>query len=99
MEFDQESFVDNLKNWANGWNNCDGNKKSWVDDWKNYWNDGSSLHDLNVSGHCCFGFMRNAGDFSNQDYTFVYKNYCWALKRPHLSVQEIVVQLETLDTP
>ena len=34
----------------------------------------------------------------NQNCTFVYKNYCWALKRPHSSVQKIIVELGTLDT-
>ena len=29
---------------------------------------------------------------------FVRKNYCWALKRPHSSAQEIIVELGTLDT-
>jgi len=90
VELGWESFVDNLKNWVDGLKNCDGNLKSWVDDWKNYWNIGSGLNGLTVSGHCCFHSMRNSGDFSNQDYMFVYKDYCWALKRPHLSVQKIV---------
>ena len=77
-----------------GSENYDGNWKSWVDDWKNYWHDGSGLHDLTVSGHCYFNSMRNSGDFSSQDYTLVHKDYCLALKRPHSSVQDIVAELE-----
>ena len=76
-----------------------GDQKSWVDDWKNYWNDGSGQHGLTVSGHCCFGSMRNSGDFSSQDCTLVRKDYCSALKRPHSSVLKSVVKLETYDTP
>jgi len=57
------------------------------------------LHSLTVSGHYCFGFMRNSDDFSSQDCTFVRKDYCSALKRSHSSVQDIVVELETQDTP
>jgi len=52
-----------------------------------------------VSGHYCFGSMRHSGDFSSQDCKFVHKDYCWALKRPHSSIQKIVVDLRTLDTP
>jgi len=52
-----------------------------------------------VSGHCCFGSLRDSGDFFSQDCTLVRKDYYWALKRPHSSVQEIVVELGTLDTP
>ena len=48
-----------------GWKNCDGNLKSWVDDWKDYWNDESGLSDLTVSGNYFFGSMRNLGDFSS----------------------------------
>ena len=86
MELSWESFVDNLKNWAYGWENCDGNLKNWVDDWKNYCNDGSGLNGLIVGDHCCFGSIRNSGDFSSQDCTLVHKDYCWALKRRHSSV-------------
>ena len=81
-----------------GWENYDRNWKSWVDDLKNYWHDGSGLHDLTMSGHCYFGSMRNSGDFSNQDCTFVCKDYCWALKRPYSLVQKIVAELGTLNT-
>ena len=95
VELGWESFVDNLKNWVDGWKNCDGNLKSWIDDWKNYWNDGSGLNGLTMSGHCCFGSMRNSGDFSSLDCTFMHKDYCLALKRPHLSVQDIIAELET----
>ena len=80
MEFGWESFVDNLKNWADGCEDYDGDQKILVDDWKNCWNDGSGLHGLTVSGHCCFGSIRNSGNFSNQDCTLVHKDYCWALK-------------------
>jgi len=66
VELGWKNFVDNLKNWVDGWKNCDGNLKSWVDDWKNYWNVGSDLNDLTVSGHYCFGSMRNSGDFSSK---------------------------------
>ena len=51
-----------------------------------------------MSGHCCVGSMRNSGDFFNQDCTLVHKDYCWALKRPHSSVLEIIVKLETHDS-
>ena len=61
VELGWESFVNNLKNWVDGWKNCDGNLKSSIDDWKNYWNVGSGLNVLTVSGHCCFGSMRNSG--------------------------------------
>ena len=89
MELGLKSLDDNLKNWADGWKNCDANLKSWVDDWKNYWNVGSDLNCLTRSGHCCFGSMRNLGDFSSQDCTLVirmlglekaafigFENYC-----------------------
>jgi len=52
-----------------------------------------------VGGHCYFGSIRNSGDFSSQDCTFVFKDYCSALKRSHSSVQKIVVELKTQDTP
>jgi len=52
-----------------------------------------------MDGHCRVGSMRNLGDFSSQDCTLVHKDYCSALKRPHSSVQDIVVVLETHDTP
>ena len=78
----------------NCWENCEGDLKSWVDDWKNYWNDGSGLHGLTVGGHCFVGFMRNLGDFSNQDCTLVHKDHCSVLKRPHSPVQDIVAELE-----
>ena len=95
MELSWKSFVDNLKNcWED-----EGNLESWVDDWKNYWNVRSGLNSLIVSDHCCFGFMRNSGDFSSQNCTFVRKDYCWALKRPHSSVLKSIVELETQDTP
>jgi len=81
-----ESFVDNLKKWVDGWRNYNGNLKSLVDDWKTYWNVGSGLNGLTVSDHCCFGSMRNLGNFSSQDCTFVRKDYCWAFKRPLSSV-------------
>ena len=29
----------------------------------------------------------------------MHKDYSWALKRPHSSVQEIIIELEILDTP
>ena len=79
MELGWENFVDNWKNWVDGWKNCDSNLKSWVDDWKNYgydWNVGSDLNGLTLSGHCCFGSMRDLGDFSNQDCTLVCRDYC-----------------------
>jgi len=65
VELGWESFVDNLKFWVDDWKNSDDNLKSWIDDWKNYWNVGSGLNGLIVSGHYCFGSMRNSGDFSN----------------------------------
>jgi len=43
--------------------------------------------------------MRNSGDFSSKDCMLVRKDYCSTLKRLHLSVQDIVVELETQDTP
>ena len=95
VELGQKSFVDNWENQVDGWKNCDGNLKIWVDDW----NVGSGLNGLTLSGHYYFGSMRNSGDFSSQDYTLVRRNYCWALKRPHSLVQEIIAELETLDTP
>ena len=95
-ELGWESFVGNLKNC---WDYCEGDLKSWVDDWKNYWNDGSGLHGLTVGGHCFDGSMRNLGNFSSQDCTLVHKDYYWALKRPHSSVLKIVVELKTQDTP
>ena len=52
-----------------------------------------------MSSYYCFSSMRNLGDFSSQDCTFVRKDYCSALKRPHSSVQDIVAELETQDTP
>jgi len=52
-----------------------------------------------MGGHRCVGSMRNLGDFSSQDYTLVRKDHCLALKRPHSSVQDIVTELETQDTP
>jgi len=66
LELDWESYVDNYESWID-WKNCDGNLKSWVDNWKNYdydWDIGSGL---TFGGHCCFGFMRNSGNFSSQD--------------------------------
>ena len=73
--------------------------ESWINYWKNYWNDGSGLHGLTIGDHCCVGSMRNLSDFSNQDCTLVHKDYCSALKRPHSSVQDIVAEVETQDTP
>ena len=95
VEIGWESFVDNLENWVDGWKKYDDNLKNWVDDW----NFGSGLDDLTLSGHYCFGSMRNSDDFSYQDCTLVCKDYYWALKRPHSSVQKIVAKLVTLDTP
>ena len=92
MKLGWECFVDNLKNY---WENCEGNLESWVDDW----NIGSGLNGLTLSDHYCFGSMRNSGDFSSQDYTLVRRNYYWALNKPHASVQEIVTELGTLNTP
>ena len=57
------------------------------------------MNDLTLNGRYCFGSMRNSGDFSSQNYMLVRRDYCWALKRPHLLVQKIIVELETLDTP
>ena len=57
------------------------------------------MYDLTVNGHCYFYSMRNSGDFSSQICTFVRKDYCSALKRPHSSVQEIITEFETLDIP
>ena len=74
VELGWESFADSLKICQK---NFDGNLESWVDDWKNYWNDGSDLNGLTVSRHCCFGSMKNLGDFSNQDCTFMRKDYCY----------------------
>ena len=48
MELGWKNFVDNVKNC---WENFEGDLKNWVDDWKNYQNDGSGLHDLTVGGH------------------------------------------------
>ena len=44
-----------------GWETSVDNYESWVDDW----NVGSGLDDLTLSGHCCFGSVRNSGDFSS----------------------------------
>ena len=52
-----------------------------------------------MSDHYFFGSMRNSGDFSSQDCTLVRKDYYSALKRPHSSVQGIVAEPETQDTP
>ena len=52
-----------------------------------------------MGGHYCVSFMRNLGDFSSQNCMLVRKDHCSALKRPHLSVLESVVKLETQDTP
>ena len=52
-----------------------------------------------MGGHCCVGSMRNLGDFSIQDCTLVRKDYYSALKRLHSSVQGIIVEPETQDTP
>ena len=52
-----------------------------------------------MSDHCCFGSMRNSGDFSSQNCTLVGKDYCSALKRPHSSVLKSVIEFETQDTP
>ena len=52
-----------------------------------------------MSRHCCFGSMKNLGDFSNQYYTLVHKDHCLALKRTHSSVLKSIVELETQDTP
>ena len=73
--------------------------ESWVNDWKNYWNDGSGLHGLTVGDHCCVGSMRNLVDFSSQDCTLVRKDHCSAFKRPHLSVLKSIIELETQNTP
>ena len=94
VELGWENFVNNLKNC---WENCEGDWKSWVGDWKNYWNDENGLHGL-IVGDRCVGSMRNLGDFSSQDYTLVRKDHCFALKRPHSSVLDIVAELETQDT-
>ena len=67
--------------------------ESWVDDWKNYWNDGGGLHGLTMGGHYFVGSMRYLGDFSSQDYMLERKDHCSALKRPHSSVQESVGEL------
>ena len=96
MELGWKNFVDNVKNC---WENCEGDLESWVDDWKNYWNDGSGLHGLTVGGHYFIGSMRNLGDFSSQDCTLERKDHCSALKRPHSSVQKSVGELEIQDTP
>jgi len=96
VELGWESFTDSSKNC---WKNCDGNLKSWVNDWKNYWNDGSGSNGLTVSDHYYFSSMRNSGDFSSQDCTFVRKDYCLALKRLHSLVHDIIAELEAHDTP
>jgi len=54
---------------------------------------------LTVGGHCFVGFMRNLDDFSSNDCTLERKDHCSALKRPHSSVLESVVEFETQDTP
>ena len=69
MEHSQESFVDNQ---IDDWKNCDG---IWVDDRKNFDFDWEVENGLTLSGHCCFRFMRNSGDFSSQDYTFERKDH------------------------
>ena len=74
---------------------CDGNLKIWVDDW----NVESDFNGLTLSGHYCFGSMRNSGDLSSQNWTLVRRDYCCALKRPHSLVQEIVAEFGTPDTP
>ena len=92
------SSIDNCKNQICDYD-WDGN---WVDNRKDYdydWNVGSGLNGLTMSDHCCFGSMSNSGDFSSQNYTFVHKDYCWALKRLHSSFQKIIAKLETQDTP
>jgi len=80
VELGWESFIDSLKILADGW--------------ENYWNDESDLHGLTMSGHYCFGSIRNSGDFSGQDCMLVCKDYCSAMKRSHSSVLETVVELE-----
>ena len=52
-----------------------------------------------MGGHYCVGSMRNLGDFASQDCMLVRKDHCLALKRSHSSVQDIVAELKTQDTP
>ena len=52
-----------------------------------------------MNGHCCFGSIRNYGDFSSRDCTLVRKDCCSALKRPHSSVHGRIAEPETLGTP
>ena len=49
-----------------GGKNCVDNGKNWVDysEFENGWNN------LTLSGHDCFGSMRNSSDFSSQHCTF-----------------------------
>ena len=70
-----------------GWESCD-------DNWEN-----CVRNSLTLSGHGYLGSMRNSSDFSSYDCTFMCKDYCLALKRSHSSVQKIVAELETQDTP
>ena len=65
-ELSWESCVDNYESWIDC-KNCDGNLKSLVDSWKNYNYDWDVGSDLVMIGHCCFGSMRNSGNFSSQD--------------------------------
>ena len=57
------------------------------------------MHGLTVSSHCYFGSMRNSDNFSSQDCMLVRKDYCSALKMPHSSVLESIIELEIQDTP
>ena len=82
MEHGQKSFVDD-------WKNCDGN---WIDDWKNCDYDWDVASGFTLSGHYCFSFIRNSGNFSSLNCTFEHKNYYGALKRPHSWAQDTFVE-------
>ena len=86
MKHGQESFIDNQ---IDDWKNYDGN---WVNDRKNFDYNWDVANDLTLSGHCCFGSMRNSGDFSSQDCTFEHKDCYGVLKRPHSWARDTFIE-------
>ena len=70
-----------------GWRNC-------VDNWEVE----SGWNYLTLSGHGCFGSMKNLDDFSSWDCTFEYKDYCGALSMLYSCVRGISVGHEIQDT-
>ena len=87
MKLGWKSCVDNYESWID-WKNCDSNLKSWVYVWKNCDYDLDVRIDLTLSGHCCFGSIRNLSNFSSQNCTFENKDCYRAMKRPHLQAQD-----------